>query len=198
MIDLAAKRTTDPTETPFDVAELKSFLRIDGLTDVYEDALLALLIKSAVGVCENYCRIALIQQTWTAKLDGFCSEIILPRPPLIAVTSITYVDGNGDTQTLDSSVYQQDTFSRPGRIFPAYGRSWPTTRDQKQAVTVTWTAGYGADGTTVPENLKNGLKLLCGAFYAMREELDLGKTNEIPLPWAVRLLFDQYQTAQVW
>lgn len=198
MIDIAAKRTADPSATPFDVEELKTFLRINGLTDAYEDALLELLIKAAVGVCESYCRIALIQQTWQAKLDAFCDEIVLPRPPLIAVSSITYVDSAGATQTVDSSVYQLDSFNRPGRVLLAYNQSWPSTRAQNQAVTITWTAGYGTDGTSVPENLKNGLKLLCGAFYAMRESLDLGKSSEIPLPWAVRLLFDQYQTAQVW
>lgn len=198
MIDLAAKRTAEPSATPFDAAALKSFLRIDGLTDVYEDALLDLLIQAAVGVCENYCRIALIEQTWQAKLDAFCDEIVLPRPPLISVSSITYVDGDGSPQTLSSSVYQLDTFNRPGRLYRAYGQSWPTTRDQKQAVTITWTAGYGTTGSSVPENLKNGLKLLCGAWYAQRDSLDLGKANEVPLPWAVRLLFDQYQLAQVW
>lgn len=198
MLDIAAKRTAEPATTPFDVSELQSFLRIDGLADTYEQALLELLIKAAVGVCENYCRIALIQQTWQAKLDGFCDEIVLPRPPLISVASITYIDTNGTQQTLDSSVYQVDTFSRPGRINLAYGQSWPSTRDQRQAVTITWTAGYGAAATAVPENLKNGLKLLCGSWYGMRDDLDLGKTNEIPLPWAVRLLFDQAALAQVW
>ena len=197
LLDISAKRTVAPDSTPISVAELRSHLRIDGLSDVYEDAYLELLIAAAVGVCEEYCRIALITQTWQAKLDAFDDEIILPRPPVIAVNSITYVDGDGATQTLSSSVYQVDTFSRPGRVLKAYNQSWPTTRNQAQGVTITWTTGYG-DAEDVPESLKSGLKLLCGAWYGLRDSIDPGKPDQMPLPWAVGLLFDQYKSARAW
>jgi len=197
MRNVTAKQTTAPATTPISVAELKSHLRIDGLTDVYEDALLLLYIKAAVAVCETYCRIAIMEQVWTAKLDNFADKILLPRPPLISVDEVTYLDGDGVAQTLASSVYQVDTFSQPGGLLLAYNQSWPTTRDQAQAITIEFTVGYEA-ADDVPENLKHGLKMLAGMWYGMRETADPGKPDELPLPWPVKLLFDQFQMAQVW
>lgn len=73
--------------------------------------------------------------------------IALPRVPLIAVTSITYVDTNGVTQTWDASLYTADLAK--GRIYLAYNQSWPSTRYQPNAVTVRFVAGMAAPFTAV-------------------------------------------------
>jgi hypothetical protein len=70
-------------------------------------------------------------------------EIFLPFPPLVSVDSIKYVDDATGTQTtLAASEYSVDAVSEPARITPAYGKSWPATRNQAGAVEVTFTAGY--------------------------------------------------------
>ncbi len=71
------------------------------------------------------------------------AAIRVTRPPLQAVTSITYVDGSGVTQTVDPSTYDVDTDTEPGRIAPSYGNIWPIVRQQLASVQVNFVAGYG-------------------------------------------------------
>lgn len=90
------------------------------------------------------------------------------RPPLLTITSIAYVDTNGDSQTFSSDDYSADLDSIPGRAVLNYGESWPSTRTQPQAVTVTFTAGYGT-AAAVPEEYKAAIKLLAAHLYENRE-----------------------------
>jgi uncharacterized phiE125 gp8 family phage protein len=114
------------------------------------------------------------------------TEIVVPRPPLASVTSITYVDGAGATQTLSLSVYTVDTSEEPGRIRLAYGQSWPSIRDQRAAVTVRYVCGYGGPGS-VPEAAKAALKLYVGHLYENREVAITG-TIITQVPMAFRSL----------
>lgn len=51
---------------------------------------------------------------------------------------VTYIDSNGDTQTLGSSSY---LVGRDGTLSLAAGESWPTIADQSDCITVTYEAG---------------------------------------------------------
>ena len=118
----------------------------------------------------------------------------MPRPPLQSVTSITYVDDAGDTQTLSSSLYQVDTKSQPGRIIPAYGESWPTVRSNTlNAVTVNFVAGYGDDPEDVPAGLRHAVKFLCGHWFEQRETVVIGNGITIEtVPMAVDALLGMH------
>lgn len=83
-------------------------------------------------------------------------EFVLP--PLQSVTSITYVDTAGVTQTLDPSKYVVDAVGQPARIEPAYGMSWPVARDQANSVKIRFVAGYGA-AAAVPASVKDWILL---------------------------------------
>lgn len=133
---------------------------------------------------ENSFGRAFLTQTWRVTLDRFpCAgfglypqgyeypgdTIELPMPVLQSVTSITYVDTNGATQTLATSVYDVDTDHFPGRVILKYGQSWPSTRAQRNAVTVTFVAGFAAPAL-VPRNWTGAIKLLVGRWYHNPEE----------------------------
>ena len=67
------------------------------------------LIQAATAKAEELCWRQLITATWVAKCDRWpATELWLPKPPLQSVNSIQYVDAAGDTQTLDTSVYDVD------------------------------------------------------------------------------------------
>src|SRR4051812_27723432 len=113
---------------------------------------------------ETFTHRAFITQTWDDKRCGFpCygEPIELPKAPLISVTSVSYVDANGDTQTWATSNYSVDapagSEARPGRIVPGYTVSYPTIRAIENAVTVRFVAGYGA-ASAVPSLVKACLK----------------------------------------
>lgn len=180
-----------PATEPVTTAELKSHLRVDS-TD--EDTLIASLGTAARQYVEEQTRRALVTQTWVLKLDEFPEsdgEILLPRPPLVSVSSVTYVDTAGSTQTLSSSVYSVDTTDTPGRITLAYDQTWPTVRDQRNAITVTYVAGYGA-ASAVPDALKAAIKLLVGHWFTNREGVVTG-TIATEIPMAVDALLAPYR-----
>lgn len=165
--------TTGPTTYPIGVDELKEHLHID--TDVSDhDDFLREAIKVATERLENETGRRLLNQTWVLTLDRFPTrEIEIPNPPLSSMTSIEYTDTAGDTQTWSSGEYQVDTSSDelPARVRPAYGYTWPTTRDEMATVVVTYVAGYGTGSTSIPRSIIHALKMYCGTLFENRESL---------------------------
>lgn len=97
-------------------------------------------------------------------------EILLPWSPVQSVSSVAYVDTAGVTQPLTVTTdYVVDTSSEPARIYPAYQCSWPSCRGQRNAITVTYIAGYGASGTAVPAPLLDAMYLLIGDGYEFKQ-----------------------------
>lgn len=204
---LSLTRTVDAATEPITVGEAKAHLRVD---DNGSDDLITAYIKAARNLVEEKLHRALITQTWQLQLDRFPGpevdlatrvlvdgRIELPRPRLLAVSSITYVDGDGATQTMSSSLYNDDDTNEPARLVLAYGESWPTTRDQINAVTITYTAGYGSTAAYVPDAIKHALKLLVGHFWENREATIVG-TIVAELPMAVDALLGPYRVETVY
>lgn len=174
------KRTAEPAVEPVSLAEAKVHLKMDDITA--DDALITALIQTAREWVEQATRRSLITQTWRYRLSELpsCDYIELPRPPLLAVSSFTYVDGNGDSQTWSTSSYSVLSDAEPGRVAIAYGMVWPSIRDQEAAVTVTYTAGYGAVPGLVPAPLRQAILLLVGSMYANREATSPVKIETVP------------------
>lgn len=202
--DRAARRleirhslTTAPTVEPVTLAEQRLHSVID--SDLTEDNdLIAELIATARVKLEELTGRAFLEQTRTFKLDQFPDSnapIYLPRPPLISVTSISYLDTAGVSQTLTAVTdYKVDATSEPARIVPAYGESWPSTRDEIDAVTVVAKCGYGATAASVPKTLKLAAKLLAAHWYERRtgaEYLQGATLSEIPM--GIKALVEPYR-----
>lgn len=69
---------------------------------------------------------------------------------------------------------------------PVYGGQWPEVRDQLNAVTITFTAGY----PTVSEGIKHAMKLLIKAWFDNRGE-QLSQPGTVP--FGVEALLDSYR-----
>lgn len=124
---------------------------------------------------------------WSRRL----SWIDLPKPPLVEVLSITSVDVDGVTQTFAPDQYLVDAPTGPkarrGRVALAYGAIWPWTRDQINALTIRFVAGYSllplpTYGPTLPALLKAAMLLDIATLYGpARENLAVGTiVAEIP------------------
>jgi uncharacterized phiE125 gp8 family phage protein len=158
-----------------------------------EDEKIFDLIKSARIYAEQWQNRAYVSQTQVLRMDRFPRSglaIILPRSPAIAVSSVQYVDSNGDTQTLSTDIYTVDIFSEPARIVEAFNQIWPVTRDVPNAVTVTYTCGYGTTRAAVPNNVKDAMKLLIGHWFENREAVTMLNTIPQELKRAVRSMLD--------
>ncbi len=138
-----------------------------------DDALLTRYIKTARRLCEKIHNRAYITQTWDLYLDAFpadTQDIRIPLPPLQSVTSLQYKDTADVLQTLAATEYIVDTLSEPGRICLAYGKSWPATLDEAQAVQIRFVCGYGATAASVPDEVRSAILLKVSDLYEHRGE----------------------------
>ncbi len=97
---------------------------------------------------------AFVQQSWRAGFRAFAAEMILPKPPLMSITRLTYYDESGVQRTLDPQDYFVDADAEPAVLSPAPGRAWPTTLDRANAVEVQYVCGYGPSEASVPKPVK--------------------------------------------
>ena len=99
--------------------------------------------------------------------------IKLPKPGCVSVTSITYLDANGNPQTLDPSTYSVDVNSEPARIFPTGLLYWPWCQNfMPGSVAVQWVAGTYGDGVEVnncPQTIIQAMMLLVSYWASNRD-----------------------------
>lgn len=198
---------TAPIVEPVSLAELKLHSRLD-LADATEDALLTRLITAARLHVETLTGRALCTQTWRYSLKEWPASLrlVLPRPPLQSVTSVTYLDADGVTQTMsagDYRVYGAETapvktaYGPPGEVWLRSAKSWPTASlEQGPAITVEYVAGYGG-ASDVPTALIQAVLLLAGHWYEHREAAEDSKfaAGVAEMPFAVKALL---APLQVW
>ncbi|MEH2476243.1 putative phiE125 gp8 family phage protein [Nitrobacteraceae bacterium AZCC 2161] len=164
-----------PNAEPLTADEVRERLNIG--SEVTDAALESFIASSRLGLdgVDGYLGRALITQTWRGTLDGFPSyydhhhcghAIVIPLPPLQSINSITYVDGSGATQTIEDGDYQIVPGPRP-YIVPAYGKSWPPARFQRDAVEIEFVAGYGDNGSDVPEPIRCAIALQVSQFRSL-------------------------------
>lgn len=177
---------TEPAEEPVTLDEIKAQTRVD-IDD--DDDLLTAQAIAAREMCELRARRAFVTQTLAITLDAWPRNrvIQLPRPPLQSVTSVTYIDEDGDSGTLSSDAYIVDTAR--GRITLKAAYNWPTAvLRAAAAITVTFVAGYGHP-VDVPERYKAAIKLLVAHWYENREAVMIGAgLAATPLPEGVKVL----------
>ncbi len=157
---------------------------------IADSTLIQSYIKAAREYCEGFQNRAYINRTYEWWLDCFPSgnKIVLPMPPLIAVSSLKYYS-TADVETSDTTLtdYYQDVKNEPGALCLNYGEVWPTTTLRPtNGVCVTYTAGYGATAASTPEAVRNAMRLLIGDYYAFREA---GKASEKTIEAVERLLW---------
>lgn len=202
---MGLKRTVDALIEPVSLAEAKAHLKIDSSD---EDTYLTALIKTCRKEAETFTGRAFITQTWVKTLDEFprsCDSptrytqetqrysrgiILLERAPIQSISSISYVDDNGATQPLDSSLYQLETGSDyTARLQPAYGQDWPSTRFQMESVTVTYLAGFGSLAANVPEEIRHAILTY---MHFLNEQRGSDK-EDLPMPAVTRNLLSPFK-----
>lgn len=194
---MTVRQITEPAVEPVSLVEAKLHLREDGSD---QDDIINILIKGARQYAEAYTGRSFVTRTWELTLGAFpaSGEIEVPRPPLISVESIKYVDTTGTLQTVSASVYQVDSYRAPALIRPAYGQVWPATRSgDYNAVRVRYSAGYpevgspaGDDPTDgVPELVRQWILVRVAQMYEHREAIVVGGAiSSIPRDYVDGLL----------
>lgn len=172
-----------PLVDPIALAEAKVFLRV---ADSADDQLITTLIAAARVHVEALTRQAHIHQDWRLVLNSWpqCGEVELPIGPFVELLDVRVFDQNGAATTIPTV-----------ELLPAIGRSPAKLRVPKQMVAnlrqragieIDYRVGFGADGTSVPLDLKHALQTLVAHWYQNREAVVMAGSGAI-----VPLGFDQ-------
>ena len=138
----------------------------------------------------SYGNSGLIFGDTPALSGGSCApaRIALPFPPLISVTSVTYEDVNGQTQTLPSADYlaSDEGFSA------SFGNVFPSGRWEPGAVQIQYQAGYD----TIPPAVAAAMLLMIGDLYSNRQTVQTGlraAAVAVPMSATVEALLAPYR-----
>lgn len=143
---------TPPAVEPVSLIEAQAAASVDSTDD---GGLLLSLLLAARKHAEKMTGRAFVTQQWRLSQDGFplwTEPLLLAYPPLISVETVKYLDTSGVLQTMSASDYVVDAGSDDrAEIAIAYGKFWPLTLPQRNAVTVDFTVGYGDTAEAVAE-----------------------------------------------
>ena len=163
------------------LADAKAHLRVDSDD---EDEYIQQLVDAASEWVENETGHVAVTREEAFSFDSFEPMLELRLRPVDPDTiTVEYLDGNGDTQTVDTF----RAIDRLGttRVLPPIGASWPCASRTPGAVTVT--ASIGLDATDeggapgAPATIVHIVRLLVEHWYAQRSAVNIGNiVNEIP------------------
>lgn len=178
------RQVVPPAQEPITVLRTKDVLRLTGIRD---DATVYGWMVAARQFFEDQTGRQALAAQWVYSLEGSprSNVIELPKPPLLSVDAIQWIDGDGTTQTIDAASYSvvssavgspsvvQDPFTGRGRVALPTGGFWPLVSPQADALTITFTAGYGTTPDDVPELIKTVLYDLTRYFWTRPDDQDL-------------------------
>lgn len=188
---------------PITLAEAQLHLKLDtvGSPPAHtDDALVESLIVAVREHAENYTGRAFARQAYSLTLDEFPmldDQIDLGIWPVLSIDSVTYVDPEGVTDTLDSVNYVLMNYTKPARMALSFDGRWPSVRNQPGAVTITFTAGCTDSSPNthpLPQSAKAAMLLMLGHLYENREALGK-KDDNVELPLGVMALLQQHRIA---
>lgn len=159
-----------PAVEPISIIDAKWHLNVEHDDD---DPLINRMIGSARAYVEEHTRTRLVRQSWRTFMDYSLQEIDLVPNHVQEVIQVQYVDEDGATQTVTSSVYEVDIPRQ--RLHLAYDQVWPTTRHQRNAAWVdVWTGYYVATNSPldltgdIPADLRGAIYMLLDHLYENR------------------------------
>ena len=191
-------RQTSPAVEPVTVAEAKAHLRVDVSDD---DTYIGTLITAAREWCEQYLDRTLVNTQWVMRFDSFppdgTQDIELPRPPMsmagtTTAVSLTFTSETGGTQAFSTNSFRVDRNATPGAVKTLYGQTWPPHLMDDNAVSVTWWAGYGSAGSSVPAAVRHAILMLVGNWYENRSTVLVGSISK-QLEFAVESLLSSHR-----
>lgn len=148
-------QTAPPGAYPLDVAEIRHHVRQD---DDFDDVLLLAMLDSMGAEAITQIRASIVSAGWRLLLDGFDTEISLPRGPLIGAPLVEYLQMDGITWApVDPSIYIVSTGLHP-TLSLAFGRVWPIPRPQAGCVRISYLGGFAA--ALVPDLGANAVRLI--------------------------------------
>lgn len=153
---MTAEELVEYLRTPSGAEELRTLTRLE---------------KTAREWVEKVTSRSLITQQWEMAFDGLPGtvDVELRRGPLQSVQSVKSYSLADVETVFDSGLYTVDLFS--SRLWLKEGASWPSDTREFRSLVIAYTSGYGAAGSSVPEEIRQAIMMLAGFLYENREAL---------------------------
>ncbi len=183
-------RTVAPAVDPVSLVEAKAHMRVVSTMD---DDSIRMYLGAAVDLLDGPTGLlgrAICTQTWAWVTPAFDSQMRLPIGQASAIVSVQYLDTAGAAQTLSSANYYLAHDALGPYLKNTPTGSWPSLIDRDDAVTITFTAGFG-DAAAVPRNLKAGIMMLASHLYENREIYS--ETKAVPQGFSAWDLIEPYR-----
>ncbi|MEZ5785257.1 MAG: head-tail connector protein [Xanthobacteraceae bacterium] len=180
---------TPPAAEPLTLAEAKIWLRVEHDDD---DELIASLITGARTLVEQETRRALITQVWRIVRDSWpaSGRLEISPAPLRQVLAVRIYDAAGAAQEIETDVFTLATGGAPGVLGLLPGALPQQPGRALAGIEIDVEVGYGADGSAVPEPLRQAIRLLVAHGYENRGGEPAGNAR---LPAHVALLIAPYR-----
>lgn len=211
--------TVAPTIEPVTLSDAKSQLRISADNPIYDLEVSALIVTARTYVERRY-GLSIITQSRQQRQDSFYEDsrdtrrsdystdysrfvTKLLNGPVQSVSSVTYVDEDGATQTLSPSAYTTTGMVTPvlgsaqdviiGGIYPV--DVWPDFKLVSEAIKITYVCGFGNSGAYVPATIKQAiLKTITHLFeYRSDEALTADLQQLVKFEMGVDRLMSSYE-----
>lgn len=173
-----------PSAEAITTAEARAHCDIPS-ADTSHDSYLDSLITAARQKWERDTDSVVMSSTAVEKLDEWPDEpyIELTKRPVQSVTSVAYLDANGNSQTWSSANYSLDLYRPTPAIALAYNVIWPSVLDWDGSITITYVVGH-ANAAAVPRLWKQAMLMLIGHWFENRSAVMVGGTpNEVPISY---------------
>ena len=125
---------------------------------------------------------------------GRVGAIYLPRPPVATVDLIQYFDQDGVLQTLANTVYQVDTYNKPGRVALGPFQIWPFPQIGRvqDCVRIQATTGWATVGEMCQQwpGARMAILYLVSHWFSNPDAVAQNQMSEIP--FALREMLDSF------
>lgn len=183
-----------PAVEPVALHEAKPHLRVDIKA---EDELISRYIVSAREYIEQYLQRSLIHQTWQLSFDiednpTASNSITLPLGTIDSINRIETFTQDNTPRLFDSSQYQLSG----SRVVLNDGARWPELERSFDSLVITYLAGYGEQGSDVPQAIRQALCMLVAHYYENREASGDPTEDETAIeviPFGVMALLQPYR-----
>lgn len=181
---------TAPSASPVTLTEQKDQSRVDFTAD---DTPLQFYVDAATDYLDGEPGAlgrAIMPQVWDWRVTEWAACIVIPLPPTRSIVEVAYLHsaGGSPSETVVSASDYRLIPGTPAAVFFKESFSWPALIAEPQNVRIRMNAGY-ADAASVPDKVKQAIRLLAEHWYAHRSSVEVGA---IPadVPQTVQMLIN--------
>ncbi|MDE4132103.1 head-tail connector protein [Phaeobacter sp. QD34_3] len=187
---------TPVPDSALPLVAFKAHLRLGTgfIEDSLQDSVLNGFLRAAISAIETRTGKALIQRSFQWQLSRWrdARAAVLPVAPVVSVSSVIFVDADGNETPLDPALYHLEQDTHHPKLCPV-STHLPLVSGSG-LVRITFLAGLGATWGDLPADLAQAVLMLAAHYYEYREDTGL---HGGCMPFGVTSLIERYRAPRL-